>query len=172
VLQSVAECCRVLQCAAVCCSVLQCVAVCCSVLQCVAVCCSVLQCVAECCRVLQYVGVLQSVTVCPLSLSLCHTHTHTHTHTAPTCTPSEGEGSTGWPRLIGCLIFIRHVPQKIPIIIGSFAKETSNLVHLSCVAVCVAVCASEWRRCVPPLSRRSLFAKDPLIIGLFSQKSH
>ena len=132
-------------------------------------CCSiVLQCVAVWCRVLQYCSVLQRV----LSLSLSVTHTHTHTHTAPTCTPSEGEGSTGWPRLIGCLIFIRHVPQKIPIIIGSFAKETSNLVHLSCVAVCVAVCASEWRRCVPPLSRRSLFAKDPLIIGLFSQKSH
>jgi len=72
VLQSVAECCRVLQCIAVHCSasqfvaqgcvyaalsasitrgsfVLQCVAVCCSALQCVAVCCIVLQCVAQGC---------------------------------------------------------------------------------------------------------------------------
>ena len=82
VVQSVAECCRVLQCVAVCCSVLQCVAVCSSVLQCVAVCCkelqkvesldhdvlqyvavccSVLQCVAVCCSVLQCVAVCSSV---------------------------------------------------------------------------------------------------------------
>jgi len=81
VLQSVAECCRVLQCVrhravffvmsllcvAACCGVLQCAAVCCSVVQHVAVCCSMydvelsLWCVAMCCSVLQRVAMCYGV---------------------------------------------------------------------------------------------------------------
>ena len=34
---------------------------------------------------------------------------------------------TGWPRLIGCRIFIGHFPQKSPIISGSLAKDDLQL---------------------------------------------
>jgi len=35
--------------------------------------------------------------------------------------------NTGWPRPIGCLHFIDHVPQKSPITSGFFAKRDPNL---------------------------------------------
>ena len=56
-----------------------------------------------------------------LRASTCvRTSTHSHFHSITTVV-------TGWQRPIGCFIFIGHVPQKSPIISGSFAKNDLQL---------------------------------------------
>jgi len=43
------------------------------------------------------------------------------------CTQKKGIGDTGWPRPVGCLIFLGHFLQKSPIISGSFAERDIQL---------------------------------------------
>ena len=39
----------------------------------------------------------------------------------------QDNAGTGWPRPIGCLIFLGHFPQKSPIISASFAESDVQL---------------------------------------------
>jgi len=58
-------------------------------------------------------------------------------------------GALKWCRVMGCLIFMGHFPQKCPMISGSFAEMTCNLRHPVSLRNPVALkChgTSEWHR--------------------------
>jgi len=101
---------------------------CCIVLQCVAVCCSVLQCAARAhihgglipVRTYKYVYIRTYVRV-NIHVYMCLTVDFSYLITLVSGV------STGWHRIIGCLIFRGHFPQKSPRIRGSFAKNDLQL---------------------------------------------
>ena len=76
-------------------------------------------------HVKRHCSTLQRPTTCTATLcdALQHTATHCsklqHLRPAPHCHAQLR--TTGWPRVIRCLDFVGHFPQKSPIISGSFA---------------------------------------------------
>ena len=74
----------------------------------------------------------------------------------------------GWRGYIGCLIFIGHFPQKNPIISGSFAGNDLQLHSMHLRHLVHVVCVT---RLIQSLKLQVIFAKEPLITGLFCGKS-
>ena len=65
---------------------------------------------------------------------------------------------TGWRRVIGCLNFIGHFPQKSPIISGSFAKNDLQLKasYGYTLPECIISC-TRWRRPIGRLKLQVIF---------------
>ena len=184
VLQCVAVCCNMLQCAAVRCNLLQCVVGCCSVLHDIAVCCRMLQCVAVCCSVLQGVAECcsetqeeidqlsrhtgqQDVAVCCSvfqCVAVCYSETEQlRRHTG------------GFRRGRKTQIQIPQNPKKkIAASKRNFRRIEKEFPQDPNSAGFKRIL---WKRPVQcgedawdALSCRSLFANEPLIIGLFCRK--
>ena len=81
--------------------------------------------------------------------------------------------ATGLRRPIGCHIFRGHFPQKSPIISGSFAKNDLQFFFFKAFYGCSPPCISDnmvIEVTFEVTGYRSLFAKEPLILGLFCGK--
>ena len=83
---------------------------------------------------------------------------------------------TGCRRVIKCLKFIGHFPQKSPIIRGSFAKNDLQLKEPTCPCVCMRVRRQWWhwyrvaKTHMMPCLYRSFSAKEPYYEWLFCEK--